>query len=62
MKMQRVYVTNWGQASEAELPPNIRAALAAALFTKAGMPDKRSRRSVEAWAQFERWVMERWNA
>jgi len=54
-----VYVTNYGSVDADDLPPEIRRPLWTARFTKDGMPDKRSKHSVEAWDALNAWMRAR---
>jgi hypothetical protein len=58
--MAQMYITTqWGACAVVALPPELRAGIEAAKFTKRGTPDKRSRKSVEAFCAVEAWMADR---
>jgi len=57
--MCKVYVTEWGKVYHTSLPEDLQQRLSAAIFTKSGAPDRRSKRSVEAWKDLTEWMMRR---
>jgi len=56
---QRYVQTQWGVCAVVALPKDLRDGIEAARFTKRGLPDKRSKKSVEAFRAVERWLAER---
>lgn len=55
---QRYIQTQWGACAVVMLPKDLREGIEAAKFTKRGLPDKRSKKSVEAFRAVESWMAE----
>ena len=51
----RVYTTDFGRHTEADLPEEIRDELRAAVYRKNGLIDRRYKRSRDAWALLVLW-------
>lgn len=54
------YTTDWGSAPADALPDDLRDEMDAVIWTRSGRPDRRSRRSLQAWARLEKWMQTRW--
>lgn len=54
------YTTDWGRVSVDDLPDDLRDEMDEVIWTRSGRVDRRSKRSLQAWARLEEWMKARW--